>query len=137
MASNNLHFTDLLSVSEAAELCHVSRVTIHRWIQRGKLDTVHIGKSRFVLKRDIKSICAARDGADMDARLRNILARRTPGWTFTIVGEPTEYGPNIMMALGPDGQRIKFRLEGIEEFETTTQSRSSPMGSSGEVGGGR
>jgi len=133
MASNNLNFTDLLSVSEAAELCHVSRITIHRWIQRGKLDTVHIGKSRFVLKRDVESICAAQDGADMDARLRNILARRTPGWTFTIVGEPTEYGPNIMMALGPDGERIRFRIEAIEETETIMQQQSGRTGS--EVGG--
>jgi len=121
MSSNNLHFTDLLSVSEAAELCRVSRITVHRWIQRGKLDTVHIGKSRFVLKRDIEGICAARDGADMDSRLRNILARRTPGWTFTIVGEPTDYGPNIMMALGPGGERITFRLQVLEESKSKAQ----------------
>ena len=121
MSSNNLHFTDLLSVSEAAELCRVSRITVHRWIQRGKLDTVHIGKSRFVLKRDIEGICAARDGADMDSRLRNILARRTPGWTFTFVGEPTDYGPNTMIAIGPEGERIRFRLEVLEEPKSKTQ----------------
>ena len=133
MASNDLHWSDLLSAPEAAELCHVSRVTIHRWIQKGTLNAVRIGNSRFLLKRDIERICAAQDGVDMDARLRNILARRTPGWTFTIVGEPTEYGPNIMMALGPDGERIKFRIEAIEETETTMQQQSGRTGS--ESGG--
>lgn len=124
MASNNLHFTDLLSVPEAAELCRVSRVTIHRWIQRGKLEAVHIGKSRFLLKRDIESICVARDGTDMDARLKNILARRTPGWTFTFVGELTQYGPNTMVALGPDGERITFRFEVLEEAKSDQQEQS-------------
>ena len=128
MASNNLHWTDLLSVTEAAELCHVSRVTIHRWIQRGRLNAVQIGKSRFLLKRDIESICAAQDGTDMEARLKNILARRTPGWTFTLVGELTQYGPNTMVALGPDGERIRFRFEVIEEQETKKQRQSSPPG---------
>ena len=130
MTADNLHFTDLLSVPEAAELCRVSRITLHRWIQRGKLDVVRIGKSRFVLKRDIERICATQDGTDTDARLRNILSRRTPGWTFTIIGEPTEHGPNIMMALGPDGKRIKFRFEVIEESETTVQSEDSSLRSS-------
>jgi excisionase family DNA binding protein len=134
MTSNNLHFTDLLSVSEAAELCRVSRITIHRWIQRGKLDTVHIGKSRFVLKRDIEGICAARDGADMDSRLRNILARRTPGWTFTIVGEPTDYGPNTMIAIGPEGERIRFRLEVLEESKSKTQDITEVKDAKTEAG---
>ena len=126
MASNDLHWSQLLSAPEAAELCHVSRVTIHRWIQRGRLNAVRIGKSRFLLKSEIEGICAAQNGTDMDARLRNILARRTHGWTFTLVGEPTEYGPNTMVALGPDGERITFRFEVIEESETTTQRQSSP-----------
>lgn len=118
MNANTLHWTDLLSVAEAAELCHVSRVTIHRWLEGGKLDSVRIGRNRFVIKRAVENICAARDGNDMDARLRNTLARRTPGWTFTFVGEPTEYGPNVMVALGPDGERIKFRFEVLEESDT-------------------
>jgi len=118
MASNDLHWSDFLSAPEAAELCHVSRVTIHRWIQRGRLNAVRIGKSRFLLRREIESICAAQDGTDMDARLRNILARRAPGWTLSLLGEPTEYGPNTMVALGPDGERITFRFEIIKESET-------------------
>ena len=128
MASNALHWSDLLSAPEAAELCHVSRVTIHRWIQKGTLNAVRIGNSRFLLKRDIERICAAQDGTDIDARLKNILARRTPGWTFTFLGEPTEYGPNTMVALGPDGERITFRFEIIKESETTEQRQSSPAG---------
>jgi len=118
MSSNTLHWTDLLSVAEAAQLCNVSRVTIHRWLESGKLDCVRIGRSRFVLKRDIENICAAQDGNDIDARLRNILARRTPGWTFTFVGEPTGYGPNVMVALGPEGEHVKFRFEILEESNT-------------------
>lgn len=119
MDRNELHWTDFLSVPEAAELLGVSRVTIHRWIERGKLTSIRIGKSRFVLKREIETICTAQDGKDMEARLRNILARRTPGWTFSFVGEPTECGPNTMVALGPDGERITFRFEIIEESEST------------------
>lgn len=128
MASNDLHWSDLLSAPEAAELCHVSRVTIHRWIQKGTLNAVRIGNSRFLLKRDIERICAAQDGTDIDARLRNILARRTPGWTFTFLGEPTEYGANTMVALGPDGERITFRFEIIKESETREQRQSSTAG---------
>jgi excisionase family DNA binding protein len=124
MTNNNLHWTDLLSVPEAAELCHVSRVTVHRWLESGKLNSVRIGKSRFVLKRDIESICAAQDGKDMDAKLRNILARRTPGWTFTLVGEPTQYGPNIMVALGPDGERVTFRFEILDESKSGVREQS-------------
>ncbi len=125
MTSNNLHWTDLLSVPEAAELCRVNRVTIHRWIKKGTLNAVQIGKSHFVLKGEIETICAAQDGTDMEARLRSILARRTPGWTFTFLGEPTEYGPNTMMALGPDGERIKFRFEVINESETIDERQIS------------
>lgn len=117
MASNDIHWNDLLSVTEAAKACHVSRVTIHRWIKKGRLTTIRIGNSRFVLKKDVEYICSAQDGTDMDARLRSILARRTPGWNFTFVGEPKEDGPNTMIALGPDGQRITFRLEVIKETE--------------------
>jgi len=121
MAGNDLHWTDLLSVSEAADLCRVSRVTIHRWIQRGRLDVVRIGKSRFLLRRDIEAIYTAQHGTDVEARLKNILARRTPGWTFTFVGEPTDYGPNTMIAIGPEGERIRFRLEVLEEPKSKTQ----------------
>jgi excisionase family DNA binding protein len=121
MVSNNLHWTDLLSVTEAAELCHVSRVTIHRWIQKGRLNAVTIGKSRFLFKRDIEYICAAQDGTNMEARLRSILARRTRGWNFTLVGEPTEGGSNTMVAIGPDGERITFRLEVVEESKMGQQ----------------
>ncbi|MFC1999968.1 helix-turn-helix domain-containing protein [Chloroflexota bacterium] len=115
MNSNNVHWTDFLSVAEAAELCHVSRVTIHRWIERGRLNAVRIGKNRFLMRQDIEAICATHDGADMEARLRSILARRTPGWTFTLVGELTESGTSTMVALGPDGERVRFRLEVLEE----------------------
>jgi len=128
VTGNNLHWTDLLSVPEAAELCRVSRVTIHRWIQKGTLNAVQIGKSRFVLKREIETICAAQDGTDMEARLRIILARRTPGWTFTFVGELTEYGANTMVALGPNGERIRFRFEVIKESETIGQAQGSTAG---------
>lgn len=124
MTSNDLHWSDFLSAPEAAELCHVSRVTIHRWIQRGRLNAVRIGKSRFVLRREIESICAAQDGIDMDARLRNILARRTRGWTFSFVGDPSEHGPNTMVAIGPDGERIVFRFEILEESQSTKQELS-------------
>ena len=127
MSSNDLHWSDLLSAPEAAELCHVSRVTIHRWIQKGKLNAVRVGNSRFLLKGDIERVCAAQDGTDIDARLRNILARRTSGWTFTFLGEPTEYGPNTMVALGPDGERITFRFEVIRESETTEKRQISPV----------
>ena len=47
MGSNNLHYTDLLSVVEAAELMGVTRVTVHRWIEKGKLTAIRIGNSRF------------------------------------------------------------------------------------------
>ena len=114
---NDLHWTDLLSVPEAAELIGVSRITVHRWIERGKLTSIRIGKSRFVPKKEVETICTVRDGDDTDARLRNILARRTPGWTFSFAGEPTAEGPNTREALGPDGERIVFRLEIIEESE--------------------
>ncbi len=114
MASDNLRFTDFLSVPEAAVVCRVSRVTIHRWVQRGKLDAVYIGKARFVQKGDIESICAARDGTDVDARLRNVLVRRTPGWTFSLVGGLTDRGPNTVAAIGPGEERILFRFEVLE-----------------------
>jgi hypothetical protein len=99
----------------------VSRVTIYRWIQRGRLDAIRIGKSRFLLRRDIEAIYTAQHGTDVEARLKNILARRTPGWTFTFVGEPTDYGPNTMIAIGPEGERIRFRLEVLEESKSKTQ----------------
>ena len=115
MSRNTLHYTELVSVAEAAELLRVSRVTVHRWIEKDKLTAVRIGSSRFVLKREVEEICTARDGNDLQARLRNILARRTPGWTVSLVGELTERGPNAMVAIGPDGERIAFRLEILED----------------------
>jgi excisionase family DNA binding protein len=123
MNRNNWHYTDLLSVAEAAELLGVSRVTAHRWIEKGKLTSVKIGSSRFVLKKEIQEICTARDGNDLEARLRNILARRTPGWTFSLVGEPTDRGPNTMVAIGPDGERIVFRIEIVEESGGASQNK--------------
>lgn len=117
MDRNDIHSSDLLSVAEASELLRVSRVSVHRWIEKSKLTAIRIGNSRFVLKKEIEAICIARDGADLEARLRNILARRTPGWTFSFVGEPTEHGPNTMVAIGPDGERIMFRFEVLEETE--------------------
>jgi excisionase family DNA binding protein len=123
MVRNDLHYSELLSVAEAAELLRVSRVTAHRWIQRGKLTAIRIGSSRFVLKGEVAEICTARDGSDLEARLRNILARRTPGWTFSFAGEPTEQGPNAMVAIGPDGERIVFRVEIVEDSRATSQSK--------------
>ena len=64
-------------------------------------------------------ICTARDEADLEARLKNILARRTPGWTFSFVGEITDHGPNTMVAIGPDGERIMFRFVVLEESKIT------------------
>ena len=72
-----------------------------------------------MLKEEVEEICAARDGTDSEARLKNILARRTPGWTFSFVGELREHGPNTMVAIGPDGERIVFRLEVLEESKST------------------
>lgn len=118
---NDIHSDDLLSVAEAAELLRVSRVSVHRWIEKGKLTTIRIGKSRFVLKNEVEAICTAQDGADLEARLRNILARRTPGWTFSFVGDLTDHGPNTMVAIGPEGERIVFRFEILEESKSTKQ----------------
>jgi len=115
MDRNDIHSSDLLSVVEAAELMRVSRVSVHRWIEKGKLTAIRIGNSRFVLKKEVEAICTARDGADLEARLKNILARRTHGWTFSFVGEPIDHGPNTMVAIGPDGERIMFRFEVLEE----------------------
>ena len=76
-----------------------------------------------MLKQEVEAICTARDGADLEARLKNILARRTPGWTFSFVGEITDHGPNTMVAIGPDGERIMFRFEVLEESKSTTEER--------------
>ena len=121
MDGNNIHSSDLLSVAEASELLRVSRVSVHRWIEKGKLTAIRIGNIRFVLKNEVEAICIARDGADLEARLRNILARRTPGWILSFVGEPTDHGPNTMVAIGPDGERIMFRFELLEESKITKQ----------------
>lgn len=121
MDRNDVHSGDLLSVAEAAELLRVSKVTVHRWIERDKLTAIRIGKSRFVLKKEVEEICTTRDGADLQARLKNILARRTPGWTFSFVGDLTDKGPNTMVAIGPDGERIMFRFEILEELKSTKQ----------------
>ncbi|MFH0847009.1 MAG: helix-turn-helix domain-containing protein [Chloroflexota bacterium] len=124
MDKNNIHSSDLLSVAEASELLRVSRVTVHRWIEKDKLTAIRIGNSRFVLKKEVEAMCTAQDGADLQARLSNILARRTPGWTFTFVGEPTDHGPNTMVAIGPDSERITFRFEVLEESKSTEQDKS-------------
>ena len=124
MESNDIHYGDLLSVAEAAELLNVSRVTLHRWIKKGKLTAIRISKSRFVLKTDVQAISTAQDGANLEARLRNILARRTRGWTFSFVGDPTEHGPNTMVAIGPEGERIVFRFEVLEESKSTKQEQA-------------
>jgi excisionase family DNA binding protein len=123
MDGNNIHLNDLLSVTEASELLRVSRVSVHRWIEKGKLTVFRIGGSRFVLKKEVEEICAARDGADLQARLKNILARRTPGWTISFVGDVTDRGPNTMVAIGPDGERIVFRFEILEESNITKQEQ--------------
>ncbi len=125
MNGNDIHSSDLLSVAEASELVRVSRVTVHRWIERGKLTAIRLGNSRFVMKKEVEAICTARDGADLEARLKNVLARRTPGWTFSFVGELTDHGPNIMVAIGPDGERIMFRFEILEEPKSTKQEQSA------------
>ncbi len=124
MDKNNIHSSDLLSITEASELLRVSRVTVHRWIEKDKLTAIRIGNSRFVLKKEVEAICTAQDGADLQARLSNILARRTPGWTFTFVGELTDHGPNTMVAIGPDSERIMFRFEVLEESKSTEQDQS-------------
>jgi excisionase family DNA binding protein len=124
MNGNNIHSSDLLSIAEAAELVRVSRVTVHRWIEKDKLTAIRIGNSRFVLKEEVEKICRARDGADLQARLRNILARRTPGWTFSFVGAPIDNGPNTMVAIGPNSERIVFRFEILEQSETSVQEQA-------------
>jgi len=123
MNGNDVHLSHLLSVAEASELLRVSRVTVHRWIEKGRLTAIRLGNSRFVLKNEVEAICTARDGADLEARFKNILARRTPGWAISFVGEPTEHGPNIMVAIGPDGERITFRFEILEESKSTKQEQ--------------
>jgi len=123
MNGNDTHYSDLLSVAEASELLRMSRVTVHRWIEKGKLTAIRLGNSRFVLKKEVEAICTARDGADLEARLKNILARRTPGWAISFVGEPTDHGPNTMVAIGPDGERITFRFEILEESKSTKQEQ--------------
>jgi len=121
---NNIYPADLLTVTEAAELLRVSRVSVHRWIERDKLTAIRIGSSRFVLKSEVEEICRAQDGADLEARLRNILARRTPGWTLSFVGNPVDQGPNTMVAIGPNGERIAFRFEILQQSDTGGQEEA-------------
>lgn len=123
MDRNDIHYSELLSMAEASELLLMSRVSVHRWIEKGKLTAIRIGNSRFVLRKEVEAICTARDGADLEARLKNILARRTPGWTVSFVGEPTDRGPNTMVVIGPDGERITFRFEILEESKSTKQEQ--------------
>ncbi len=49
----NLNADKIYSPSEAADCIGVNRRTIHRWIERGVLDSSRIGGRRVILGQDI------------------------------------------------------------------------------------
>jgi len=47
---------DLITQTEAAEMCGVSRTTIHNFVNRGALDSVEIGGKMFVFRRQVQAL---------------------------------------------------------------------------------
>ncbi len=56
----------LLTISDAAKLLHVHRVTLYRWIKRGKIACVTVATAMFIPKSEIGRL---QHGADLDSNL--------------------------------------------------------------------
>lgn len=56
MAEIILESTDLTNVATAAAELHVTRMTIYRWVNDGKILAVKFGKSTFIPKSEIERL---------------------------------------------------------------------------------
>ena len=54
----------LMTIKAAAKLAGVTRVTIYRWIDAGRIMTVSFGNIKYVVRDDIERIKEARQGGN-------------------------------------------------------------------------
>jgi len=47
---------ELLSLSDAAKELHVTRMTLYRWIKKGKVETVTFGGYRAIHKSEVERL---------------------------------------------------------------------------------
>jgi len=66
MAEITLKSSDLTSVTVAATQLHVSRMTIYRWANQGKILAVKFSKSTFIPKSEIERKRKERDNKNQD-----------------------------------------------------------------------
>lgn len=52
----------LYSITAAAELFHVCRMTIFRWIENGNLEAAKIGGRWYITAREIRRVTGQREG---------------------------------------------------------------------------
>ena len=48
--------TELVSIKEACEIFGISRMTLHRWIVKGKIQAVQVGEYRAIPKTEIERL---------------------------------------------------------------------------------
>ena len=47
---------DLLSVPQAARLLNRPKITLYRWIEKGKIVAIHLGGVLFIPKREVERL---------------------------------------------------------------------------------
>jgi excisionase family DNA binding protein len=66
---------DLYTIDEAAAALAIHRATVYRWIARGDLRTVHVGRLVYVIGVDVDTAVAVQRRAERAARARAARAR--------------------------------------------------------------
>lgn len=86
---------DLLTVDETARVLRVSPVTVRRFIARGELQSVKIGRQRRVEREAVERFVRgdARSADDLPDELRNARPLEADDPLFSMIGMATSDGP--------------------------------------------
>ena len=101
---------DTFSTSEVAALCHVSRITVWKWIKRGELSAVRNSRGHYAIPRDTLHQFLLRKGYPVDPALF-----KRPNRVLIIDDEPPVVEVVSRALYGLDGGiRIATAEDGFE-----------------------
>lgn len=106
---------EFFTVTQAAELLGVSRMTVHRWVRSGRLRGIKAGNFLLLSPSEVKAEVAKRERNEFASVMEGIVARRRKGWNVSISHAGDE-GRYHMEMRGPKGECLKAQVQVVEQI---------------------